>query len=322
MDGGALSGQVTSLEDLLARLQSWVVTHAPNGLRILLILGAAFIVTRVLRRLILRVERMLEDEDPTATSEREKRARTLGRILRQAVVVVVWGVTTATILGELGLDLKPILAGAGIAGLAFGFGAQTLVKDLIAGFFILLENQFRVNDVIQAAGVSGLVESINLRTTVLRDVEGRLHVIPNGEIGVVTNFTHEWSRAVLDVGVAYKEDTDRCVAVLRRVGAEMEGDAEFGPKLAGPFEYPGVESFGDSAVVLRMLVKTQPQERWNVLRELRRRVKKAFDEHGIEIPFPHVTLYLGEAPSRGSLRVEVDASRMAASGALAPEGRR
>jgi small conductance mechanosensitive channel len=258
------------------------------------LLVGAWILTRVAARIIRRLEEFADDGDPSVTSEREKRAQTLGRILRQTSYVVIWGIAAMAVLGELGVDLKPILAGAGIAGLAIGFGAQTLVKDLITGFFILLENQFRVGDVVQTAGVAGLVESINLRTTVLRDIEGRVHVIPNGSIEVVTNFTREWSRALLDMGVAYKEDTDRCYEVMRRVGSEMENDPTWGPKLVESFEYPGVESFGDSAVVLRMMAKTVPQERWNVLRELRRRIKREFDSEGIEIPFPHLTLYMGE----------------------------
>jgi small conductance mechanosensitive channel len=285
------------VDELLTRFGPWAVERAPNALRILLILGAALIVNRLAGTFVRRIEHLAEDGDPDTVSEVEKRARTLGRIARQVIGVIVWAVTGMVVLSEIGLDLKPILAGAGVVGLAVGFGAQTLVKDVISGFFILLENQFRVNDVISTAGVSGLVESINLRTTVLRDVEGRVHVVPNGSIDVVTNFTRVWSRAVLDVGVAYREDVDRCLAVLWRVGGELERDAAFGPKLTGRVEIPGVESLGDSAVVLRVMVATQPQERWNVLRELRRRVKQAFDAEGIEIPFPQRTIHVVGQPA-------------------------
>jgi small conductance mechanosensitive channel len=224
---------------------------------------------------------------------------------RQTVAVLVWSVSIMLVLSEIGLDLGPILAGAGVVGLAIGFGAQTLVKDLIGGFFILFENQFRVGDVISTSGVAGLVEAITLRTTILRDLEAKVHVIPNGSIGVVTNFTREWSRPVLDIGVAYKEDTDNCMAVLKEVGDRMEAESDWSPKLTGPFEYLGVNSLGDSSVVLRMMVKTRPMERWNVLRELNRRVKKAFDERGIEIPFPHMTLYMGDESSNNRLRVDM-----------------
>lgn len=286
-----VAATTTEALTLLQRGQEWGLAHIPNLIRIVGLLLAAWILSRVVRRIIRRFESFADDGDPTIVSEREKRAQTLGKVLRQTSLVLIWGVAAMAILGELGVDLKPILAGAGIVGLAVGFGAQTLVKDVISGFFILFENQFRVGDVIETAGVGGLVEAINLRTTVLRDVQGRVHVIPNGSINVVSNFTREWSRAVLDIGVAYKEDTDRCTEILQRVGAEIESDPRWGPKLLGPFEYPGVESFGDSAVVLRMMVRTVPQERWNVLRELRRRVKKAFDAEGIEIPFPQLTLH-------------------------------
>jgi small conductance mechanosensitive channel len=194
------------------------------------------------------------------------------------------------VLRDLGVDLAPILAGAGIIGLAVGFGAQTLVKDVISGFFLLLEDQYRVNDEVSIAGARGHVEEIGLRTTVLRDADGRVHIVPNGAVGVVTNHTRGWARALLDVSVAYKEDTDRCFEVLRRVGRELEADAEFGPLLDGEFEYFGIEALADSAVVLRAGVRTRPEARVAVLRELRRRVKQAFDAEGIEIPFPHTTI--------------------------------
>ena len=270
-------------------IRVWAEAHTLNTLRIALILALAWLVGRILLSIIKRIETIHDAGDPTS-SELEKRAKTIGRILRQVSRVLVWSVTIMLVLGEFGVDLGPILAGAGILGLAAGFGAQTLVKDVITGFFLLLENQMRVGDTITAAGCTGVVETVNLRTTVLRDVDGTTHIIPNSAITVVTNATRDWSRAVLDVGVAYKEDTDRCEMVLREVGASVEQDAAFAKKLIGPFEYPGVERLGDSAVVLRMLVKTKAHDGPAVLRELRRRVKKAFDKAGIEIPFPHVKL--------------------------------
>lgn len=272
-------------------IRAWVVAHTQNAFRIALILLLAWLVSRILRSIIKRVETMSDDgDDSLSSSDLEKRAKTISRILRQVASVTVWSVTIMLVLGEFGVDLKPILAGAGILGLAAGFGAQTLVKDVITGFFILLENQMRVGDTITAAGCTGVVETVNLRTTVLRDTDGTTHIIPNSAITVVTNATRDWSRAVLDVAVAYKEDTDRCETVLREVGASMEQDPAFAKKLIGPFEYPGVERLGDSAVVLRVLVKTHAHDGPTVLRELRRRVKKAFDQAGIEIPFPHMKL--------------------------------
>jgi small conductance mechanosensitive channel len=271
-------------------IRNWVAAHTQNVLRIALILVMAWLVSRVLRSIIRRIERLSDDGDPNTTSELEKRAATISRILRQASAVLVWSVTLMLVLGEIGIDLKPILAGAGILGLAVGFGAQTLVKDVITGFFILLENQIRVGDTVTAAGCTGVVESVNLRTTVLRDYDGTTHIIPNSSITVVTNATRDWSRALLDIGVAYREDIDRCEMVLREVGSSIEKDPAFAKKLAGSFEYPGVVKLDDSAVVLRVLVKTQAHEGPAVLRELRRRVKKGFDAAGIEIPFRHVKI--------------------------------
>jgi len=302
------------MEQYLEPLRDWIVPVLPSAIRIVLILAGALVLVRVAKKLIGRLVRMAEDEDPTTQSETEKRAETLGRIMSQAVTVLVWSVTAMLVLGQLGIDLGPILAGAGIAGLAVGFGAQTLVKDLIGGFFILFENQFRVNDVISTAGVAGLVEAINLRTTVLRDLEAKVHIIPNGSIGVVTNFTREWSRPVVTIGVAYKEDTDRCFEILKQVGKEMQDDPVFGPKLEGEFEYLGVDGFGDSAVNLKFMVKTKPMERWVVLRELNRRVKKAFDANDIEIPFPHVTLYMGHPSVNYPLGVDLGSAAPRAGG--------
>jgi small-conductance mechanosensitive channel len=284
------------MQPLIDRLATWAIGHVANAARIVLIPLVALVTIKILYNLIGRLEKLADDGDPTTQTELEKRAATLARILRQAVAVFVWGTAAMLVLSELGVSLGPILAGAGIAGIAVGLGAQTLVKDMISGFFILLENQFRVHDVVSIAGVSGTVEAINLRTTVLRDVEGRVHVIPNGAISVVTNFTREWSVALLDVGVPYGEDTDRALSVLRRAGEGLERDPAIARKLLGRFEYPGIEKFSDSAVMVRMLVRTLPQERWSVEREMRARVKREFDESGISIPFPQVSVRIeGEA---------------------------
>ncbi|MGB2696402.1 MAG: mechanosensitive ion channel family protein, partial [Candidatus Zixiibacteriota bacterium] len=209
---------------------------------------------------------------------------------------------------ELGLDIGPILAGAGILGLAVGFGAQTLVKDVISGFFILMEDQYRVGDVVEVAGIGGLVEQMSLRVTILRDLEGKVHYIPNGSISTATNMTKEWSRAVLDIGVAYKEDPDVVMNVLREVGDEMKKDPAYSSVILEPLQILGVSDFADSAVVIKVMFKTLPLKQWDVGREFRRRVKKTFDAKGIEIPFPHVTLYMGEAKNKGKLVVEKKAS--------------
>jgi len=273
---------------MLERLSQWAEVHTLNAVRVGLILVLAWLVSRGLRSLIKRIEKIADDGDPNTVTELEKRAQTISRILRQASFILVWSVTIMLVLAELGVDLKPILAGAGILGLAIGFGAQTLVKDVITGFFILLENQIRVGDVVTAAGMTGEVEAVNLRTTVLRDADGKTHIIPNSAITVVTNATRDFSRALLDVGVSYREDTDRAMMVMREVGSAMEKDPVFARKLIGSFEYPGIQAFGESAILLRMVGKTNAQDGPIVQRELRRRVKKAFDQAGIEIPYPHL----------------------------------
>jgi small conductance mechanosensitive channel len=197
------------------------------------------------------------------------------------------------ILGQVGLDVTPILAGAGILGLAVGFGAQNLVRDVISGFFLVLENHVRVGDVAVVNDTGGLVEAITYRVTVLRDLAGVVHVFPNGSITKLSNMTLRWSAYLMDIGVAYKEDTDRVVEVMKRVAEELRADPELGPRILGPLEVFGVDEFADSAVILKARLRTLPIEQWAVGREYRRRLKKAFDAEGIEIPFPHLSLYAG-----------------------------
>lgn len=265
-----------ALEEILLELRT-------GGLKILVIVFGAFLLVRFLRAVVDRMVKLAKEGNAVLISEREKWAKTLAGILRAVGTITIVLIATMMVLRELGLDITPIVAGAGVAGLAIGFGAQSLIKDVIAGFFILLEDQFRVGDVIQAAGVSGLVEKMTLRITVIRDLHGTVHFIPNGEIKVVSNLTKEWSRAVLDIGVSYKEDIDRVAEVLRKVGSELQEDEQFGRLLLEPPEVLGVEAFGESKVKIKMVAKTLPQKQWEVARELRRRIKAAFDQEGIEI---------------------------------------
>jgi small conductance mechanosensitive channel len=201
-------------------------------------------------------------------------------------LVLIALVAGTMILGELGLDIGPIIAGAGIVGLAVGFGAQTLVKDVISGFFILLENQFSVGDSIQIDDIGGGVEKMTLRATFLRDLEGTLHVIPNGEIRTLANKTKDWARAVVNVGVGYEANVDRVLAVLEDVGRQLSADETFGPVLLEEPTALGPLEFGDSAVTVRLMVKTRAGQQWGVGREMRRRIKEAFEQEGIEIPYP------------------------------------
>lgn len=272
-------------------LANWLLG---TGLRVVVIGLLAFVIVRLVLLGVRQLERQLSASHAPA-AERAKRARTLSALVRNVVNVAVVGVATLMILRELGVDVAPILAGAGILGLAVGFGAQSLVRDVISGFFLILEDQIRVGDVAIIDGTAGMVEAINLRTTVLRDLAGVVHVFPNGSIGRLSNMTKDFSYAVLDVGVAYKEDTDRVAEVLREVGADLAHDPALASLVLDALEVLGVDAFGDSQVTIKTRIKTRPLQQWTVGRELRRRIKKAFDAKGIEIPFPHVSVYFGEA---------------------------
>lgn len=255
--------------------------------------GVRFIRVAINRLEILLIRAGEKTEDvPGSTS---KRVTTLTGVLRTITVGAVWTVVIVIALAQLGLNIGPILAGAGIVGLAVGFGAQNLVRDIISGFFIILENQIRVGDVAIINGTGGLVEAVTFRTVVLRDLSAVVHVFPNGTINTLSNMTKGWSHYLIDMGVAYKEDTDNVVEVMRQVDAEMRADPEYGPFMLEPIEILGVDKFADSAVVIKARLKTQPIRQWFVGREYNRRIKKAFDAAGIEIPFPHRTLYMGEA---------------------------
>lgn len=270
-----------------------------SALRLLLTLILLWIAVAAVKILLRRLEQRLialsetRGEMPT---EARKRAETLVRLLRQGVVVLVWGIGVLVALREVGIEIGPILASVGVAGLAIGFGAQNLVKDVISGFFLILENQVRVGDVAVVNGTGGLVEQVNFRTIVLRDLEGTVHVFPNGNIETLANLTQIWSAFVFNIGVAYKEDVDRVIPIMRRVGDEMRADKYFGPSILEDIEIFGVEEFADSAVMIKGRIKTLPIKQWEVGREYRRRLKRAFDQEGVEIPFPHRTLYFGEQP--------------------------
>lgn len=270
-----------------------------SGLRILLILVVVWVGMRLVRAALQRLEKKLADpakvEDEAQAQEVAKRADTLVRLLRQGILIIIWVMAGLIILRELGMDITPILASAGILGLAVGFGAQNLVRDVISGFFIILENQARVGDVAIINGEGGIVEGINFRTTVLRDLSGTVHVFPNGGISTLANMTRDWSAYLLDMGVAYKEDTDRVIEVMRRVAEDLRADEYFGPLILQELEVFGVQKFADSAVVIRVRLRTRPMHQWETGREYLRRLKKAFDAEGIEIPFPHRSLYFGEA---------------------------
>ncbi|WP_162916996.1 mechanosensitive ion channel domain-containing protein [Dongia deserti] len=225
---------------------------------------------------------------------RSARMRTLLPLIRNALMIVIAVMATLVVLSEIGVDIAPLLAGAGVAGLAIGFGAQSLVKDVITGAFILFEDTINIGDVVNINGTGGLVEGMTVRTIRLRDLSGNVHTIPFGSITTVTNMTREFSYYLLDVGVAYRERTDDVVAIMREVDAELREDPTLGPDIIAPIEILGVDRFEDSAVVVRGRIKTLPIRQWDVGREYNRRLKMKFDERGIEMPFPHRTIYFGE----------------------------
>lgn len=280
----------------LDSLYSWLIT---SGLRIFLIILGALILLKVSQRVINKIASMLSKEghELVSAQEKEKRIVTITNLLSGVATISILLVSLMMILKEIGMEIAPIIAGAGIIGLAVGFGAQNLVKDIISGFFILVENQIRVGDVAVINGTAGLVEEINLRTIVLRDLEGTMHVFPNGTIESLANKSKGWSRYVIDVGVAYKEDVDNVMKTLEEIGNSMMHDIVFRDLILEPLEILGVDNFGSSEIVIKCMIKTQPLKQWDVGRELRRRIKIKFDEEGIEIPFPHLSLYFGEASS-------------------------
>ncbi|MFO8065082.1 MAG: mechanosensitive ion channel family protein, partial [Spirochaetia bacterium] len=281
-------------QNLAAEAMTWLITVLP---RLLLILIVAAVVMRLVSVLLKRVRPLvvgrLREGGVENDGEMDKRVDTLLGILKTVITVIVWLILVMLFLNQLGIDVAPIIAGAGILGLAVGFGAQALVRDLISGFFILLENQVRAGDVAIVNGTAGLVESVGLRTIVLRDLSGTVHIIQNGKIDMISNMTKEWSAIVFDIGVAYNEDVDHVMKIMGQVDEELRSDENFGPLILQPMEIFGLDDFGDSAVVIKARITTKPAQQWGVGREYRRRLKIAFDREGIEIPFPHRTIYWG-----------------------------
>ncbi len=295
-----------SLENALPWLLSMAATVGIASLRVGLVLLLGYLGIRFVRLGVQQLERVIilaSDAKDQQSGTALKRAATLTGILRTIALTAIWAIVVIESLQLVGINIAPILAGAGILGLAVGFGAQNLVRDLISGFFIILEDQIRLGDVAVINGTGGHVETITFRTISLRDFSGVVHIFPNGGISTLSNMTTGWSAFVQDMGVGYNEDTDRVVEVMKAVGDDLRQDRLFGPTIIEPIEVVGVENFSESAVVLRARIKTKPLEQWNIGREYRRRLKKAFDVQGIEIPFPHQTIRMGT--STGPFKVEL-----------------
>lgn len=265
----------------------WLGSH---GLRIVIISALAFLLQWIVRRGVPQLfhHALVEAvEEETLREEARKRSDTLSHFAVRASGITLLVLAIFMILSELELDITPVLAGAGIAGIAVGFGAQTVVRDIISGLLILMENQYTKGDVVNVAGIGGLVEHVGLRRTVLRDLDGTVHSIPNGEIRIASNLTRGWSRVNMNVTVGYGEDLDRVIAVVNEVGEELAQDVEFGPLIISPPKVLRVEAFEESGIALKILGETKPIRQWEVMGELRKRIKKAFDKAHIEIPFPH-----------------------------------
>lgn len=277
-------------------------------LQIALILGIAWVLLRLLRRLGRRLLNRAKgvnlsdkgslgltfgDDPPPFSTRRAQRAEAMGAVLSSIFGAVVWTTAILTILGStFGISLAPFLAGAGILGIALGFGAQDLVKDFISGIFMLIEDQYGVGDVVDVGDATGVVERVSLRTTKVRDVTGTLWHVPNGEIRRVGNKSQEWSRALLDVGISYGADVDGAAEVIKSVADEMAGEDAYRDLFLAEPEIWGVEDLSADAVLIRLVVKTRPGEQWAISRELRRRIKLALDAAEIEIPFPQRTIWI------------------------------
>jgi len=276
-----------STDHLMQRLLDFAVNFAISSIRILLIIAVAYFAAKLLRMALNRLESLLvraaeaAEKEPGAAG---KRITTLMSVLWTITVGLVWFIAALVSLGQIGVDLGPILAGAGIVGLAVGFGAQHLVRDLVSGFFLILENQIRVGDGAIINGTGGTVEAITFRTVVLRDQSGAVHVFPNGTITTLSNMSKDWSAYVIDVPVAYREDTDKVTEIMREVAEAMRAEPKYGAVMLEPIEIFGVDAFTDSAVAIKARFKTRPQQQHLVGREFRRRLKKAFDAAAIEMP--------------------------------------
>jgi small conductance mechanosensitive channel len=288
--------QIAGLEKDLQQLKvqrAGTQSLIEKAIRSLVLVLIGLLLFLLLRYGMRTLEKVMSKKTEIRESELTLRIRTLSKLVNWLGGIIIVISITYMILETHGYDVAPLIAGAGIIGLAFGFGGQYLIRDLINGLFILLEDQYRINDVIKIGDLGGLVEGINLRITTLRDLAGRVIIIPNGEIKTVINFTKGYAQALMDIGVAYKENVDRVIQIIKDMGAEMRQDPYFKRLILDDLEMLGVDDFADSAVVIKFRIKTLPIKQWEVMREFRRRIKNKFDEVGIEIPFPHRTMYWG-----------------------------
>ena len=281
--------------DLFKTGQNWLISELPGLLIALVLFFLAYkIVGFSVKKLNKKILNNAKKNDNADTDEAGKRINTLTSIIHGAIKVILWLILIMIVLQKISINIAPILAGAGIVGVAVGFGAQEMVRDYIAGFFIILENQIRSGDVAIIDGTFGLVEKVEFRTITLRDLSGVVHIIQNGKINVMSNMTKDWSAMVFDIGVAKKEDPKVVMDLMKKVSDEIQNDSKFKDKILEPIEIFGLDEFADSAIVIKARLKTKPSEQWAVGRKYRERLKYAFDQNNIEIPFPHMSVYWGE----------------------------
>lgn len=267
----------------------WLLSH---GVRIIMIAVAALLLDKILTRIIIRTIRASVKADEFTSEEAEKkREDTLIRIFNGAVNILIIIVAIMMILQELGIEIGPLIAGAGIVGLAVGFGGQYLIRDIITGLFLMLENQYRIGDVVNIEGLSGAVQDISLRKTTLRDLDGTVHHIPHGSITKISNLSKDFARVNLDMGVGYSTDIDHLIRVINETGRELAADPAFSDSIISPPQFLRVNEFADSAIIVKILGDTKPLRQWDVAGELRKRLKIAFDREGIEIPFPQRVMH-------------------------------
>ncbi len=286
----------------LEAVGGWLLAHGIRILVIILLSYLGYIITRAVMPRIIERFVTVTGKGRRAKAELVKRSQTLSSVLTHTIGIFIIVVAFFMVLSEVGLDITPLLAGAGVAGIAIGFAAQNTIRDFLAGLTIMIEDQYNVGDVVRVADVTGIVEGLNIRRTLLRDLDGILHVVPNGEIRVSSNFTRSWARAHLNISVAYKEDLDRVMSIIRKIWEEMAEEPKWEPQLISKTPWLlRVNEFGDSGIIIKVVGETQPMAQWNVMGELRRRIKRVFDEEGIEIPWPHVKLYMGESQAGGDL---------------------
>ncbi|MEY3095622.1 MAG: hypothetical protein RIR74_714 [Pseudomonadota bacterium] len=296
----------STLESLL---REWGYNQWPAWLEaalsltnLILILLLAWVSLRVTHRLVSAFHQRLKDKTPSA--EEQRRIATLERVFGYVASVVIWVVTIMLVLSELGISIAPILATAGVAGLAVGFGAQSLVKDYFTGFVMLVENQIRVGDIVEIADKTGAVEELTLRYVRLRDYSGSVHFVPNGIITSVSNMSRDFAFAVVDVGVGYREELGVVFQVMKTTAEDLRADSEFSGRILDGLEIAGVDQWAESSVIIRARLKVVALEQWTIRREYLRRLKMAFDAHGIDIPYPHRTVVQVPAEARAQLKSE------------------